>query len=49
MCFLWFVLFSLGGALTFFFFVLSLIIELCIRFLGFLGRVNVGGGVDLDD
>ena len=36
--FLWFALFSSDGALTFFFFVVSLIIELWFHFLVFLGR-----------
>ena len=44
----WFVLFSSDGALTFFIFVLLLIMKLSFRFLVFLGRVNVGGVVDLD-
>ena len=44
-----FVLFLSDGSLTFFFFLLSLIIDLCFRFLVFLGKVTVGGGVDLDD
>ena len=30
-------------------FVLRFIIKLCFRFLVFLGRVTVGGGVGLDD
>ena len=39
----------MDGALVFSFFVLSLIIELCFHFLLFLGRLTVGGGVDLDN
>ena len=46
--FFWFVLFSLDVALTFFFFILSLIIELCFRFLVFLGSATVGEA-DLSD
>ena len=45
----WFVVFLLDEELTFFFFVLSLIIEIYFLFLVFLDRVAVGGGIDLDD